>query len=110
MTDSQPPIADSQSPAAPRQMAPVAEQLPVLMSGVDYGDERGGIAVQVPHAWRQDVPVAWEGAGLGSLMLRLAWMPLARAESTRIDGVENGGVTPLPSRSTLRFPRMNDPR
>lgn len=28
---------------------------------VDYGDERGQISVTVPHAWKQDVSVEWEG-------------------------------------------------
>ena len=38
---------------------------------VDYGDGRAPIKVNVPHAWRQDVPVSWEGPAVYRTTIRV---------------------------------------
>ncbi|MEZ0324597.1 MAG: hypothetical protein ACAH95_01710 [Fimbriimonas sp.] len=39
-------------------------RMPLLEWTVDYGDGRDIVDTPVPHAWRQDVPIAWEGPAL----------------------------------------------
>ena len=55
---------------------------------VDYGD--GPRPISIPHAWRQDVPVVWEGPAVyrtvverpsaGSYLLRFEGVSYAAAE------------------------------
>jgi hypothetical protein len=44
---------------------------PLIEWTLDYGDGRETLAVILPHAWRQDVPVGWEGPATYSTTLEV---------------------------------------
>ncbi len=62
---------------------------------MEYGDATGRQPISVPHAWRQDVPVAWEGPATYRARVRVpehgGWLVfegVAYAALVRIDGAE----------------------